>query len=72
MAPPKCAAFRVNAIDTTSAGDTFVGALACALTENKPLEEAALFANAAAALTCIKRGAQQAMPTREEVDEMLL
>jgi len=67
----KVRGFRVNAIDTTSAGDTFVGALACALTENNPLEEAALFANAAAALTCTKRGAQQAMPTREEVDEML-
>ena len=67
----KVRGFRVNAIDTTSAGDTFVGALACALTENKSLEEAALFANAAAALACIKRGAQQAMPTREEVDEML-
>ncbi len=67
----KVRGFRVNAIDTTSAGDTFVGALACALTENKPLEEAALFANGAAALTCTKRGAQQAMPTREEVDEML-
>lgn len=67
----KVRGFRVNAIDTTSAGDTFVGALACALTEGKPLEEAALFANAAAALTCTKQGAQQAMPTRQEVDEML-
>ncbi len=67
----KVRGFRVNAIDTTSAGDTFVGAWACALTENKSLEEAALFANAAAALACIKRGAQQAMPRREEVDEML-
>ncbi len=67
----KVRGFRVNAVDTTSAGDTFVGALACALTENLSLEEAALFANGAAALTCTKRGAQQAMPTREEVDEML-
>ncbi|RYX80798.1 ribokinase [bacterium] len=68
----KVRGFRVNAIDTTSAGDTFVGALACALTEGKSLEEATSFANAAAALTCTKRGAQQAMPTRAEIDEMLL
>ena len=67
----KVRGFRVNAIDTTSAGDTFVGALACALTEGKSLEDATHFANAAAALTCTKRGAQQAMPTRAEVDEML-
>lgn len=68
----KVRGFKVNAIDTTSAGDTFVGALACALTEGMSLEEATRFANAAAALTCIRIGAQQAMPTREEVEEMLL
>ena len=67
----KVRGFKVNAIDTTSAGDTFVGALACALTEGKSLEDAAYFANAAAALTCTKIGAQQAMPTREEVDAMV-
>lgn len=67
----KVRGFKVNAIDTTSAGDTFVGALACALTEGKSLEEATRFANAAAALSATKQGAQQSMPTREEVDEML-
>ena len=67
----KVRGFKVNAIDTTSAGDTFVGALACSLTEGKSLEDAALFANAAGALACTKIGAQQAMPTREEVDAML-
>lgn len=67
----KVRGFKVNAIDTTSAGDTFVGALACALTEGKSLEDATYFANAAGALTCTKIGAQQAMPTREEVDAML-
>ena len=67
----KVRGFKVNAIDTTSAGDTFVGALACALTEGKTIEDAAYFANAAAALTCTKIGAQQAMPTREEVDAMV-
>lgn len=67
----KVRGFKVNAIDTTSAGDTFVGAVACALTESKPLEDAVRFANAAAALSATKVGAQQSMPTREEVDEML-
>ena len=63
--------FKVNSVDSTSAGDTFVGALACALTEGKSLEESTRFANAAAALACTKTGAQQSMPTREEIDEML-
>jgi ribokinase len=67
----KVRGFKVNAIDTTSAGDTFVGALACALTEGKSLEDATFFANAAAALSATKVGAQQSMPTREEVDAML-
>lgn len=67
----KVRGFKVNAIDTTSAGDTFVGALACALTEGLALEEATRFANAAAALSATKVGAQQSMPTRAEVDEML-
>jgi ribokinase len=67
----KVSGYKVNAVDTTSAGDTFVGALACALTEGFTLENATLFANAAGALTCTKFGAQQSMPTRAEVDEMM-
>lgn len=67
----KVRGFKVNAIDTTSAGDTFVGALACGLTEEMSLEDATRFANAAAALSATKVGAQQSMPTRSEVDEML-
>ncbi|MBW3636053.1 MAG: ribokinase, partial [Armatimonadetes bacterium] len=47
----KVRGFKVNAIDTTSAGDTFVGALACGLTEEMSLEDATRFANAAAALS---------------------
>jgi ribokinase len=67
----KVRGFRVNAVDTTSAGDTFVGAVAWGLTHGKALEEAVHFANAAAALTCTRIGAQQAMPNREEVEELL-
>jgi ribokinase len=63
--------FAVRAIDTTSAGDTFTGALACALAEGQDLESAVLFANAAAALSATKEGAQISMPTRAEVDAKL-
>jgi ribokinase len=58
-------------VDTTAAGDTFAGALGCALAEGKDLEEAVLFANAAAALSATKQGAQISMPTRDEVDELV-
>jgi ribokinase len=63
--------YVVKAIDTTSAGDTFTGTLACLLAEGRGLEEAVSFANAAAALSATKQGAQISMPTREEVDEMV-
>ena len=67
----KVPGFIVKAIDTTSAGDTFTGAVACALAEGKNLDDAVLFANAAAALSATRTGAQISMPTREEVEEML-
>lgn len=63
--------FKIKAVDTTSAGDTFAGAIACALSEGQSLEDAVLFANAAAALTATKVGAQIAMPSREEAEHML-
>jgi ribokinase len=61
---------RVDAVDTTAAGDAFNGALAVALAERRPLREALAFANAAAALACTKRGAQPSLPTRAEVDRV--
>lgn len=63
--------FAVDAVDTTAAGDTFNAAFAVALTEGRALEEAARFANAAAALTCTRRGAQAALPSRAEVEDLL-
>ena len=65
------AGFAVEAVDTTAAGDTFNGALAVGLAEGKPLPEAARFANAAAALSTTKAGAQHSMPSRQEVERFL-
>jgi ribokinase len=62
---------KVEAIDTTAAGDTFNGALAVALAEGKTLEEAATFANCAAALSVTRLGAQASIPSRLEVDASL-
>jgi len=67
----KVPGFRVKAVDTTAAGDTFAGAVACALAEGQPLENAVRFANAAAALSATKQGAQSSIPTRAEVDQLL-
>jgi len=67
----KVPGFRVKAVDTTAAGDTFAGAVACALAEGQSLENAVRFANAAAALSATKHGAQVSMPTREEVERLL-
>jgi len=63
--------FRVQATDTTAAGDTFNGALAVALAEQRPIEEALAFANAAAALSVTRLGAQASIPSREEVEQFL-
>jgi ribokinase len=63
--------FKVKAIDTTAAGDTFNGALAVALAEKKPLRQAVRFANAAAALSVTKRGAQPSAPRRSDIEKLL-
>lgn len=63
--------YKVNAVDTTGAGDTYCGAFSVALAEGKPLEEAARFASAAAALAVTKMGAQTAIPLREETEAFM-
>ena len=63
--------FTVSVVDTTGAGDTFNGAFAAARCDGLPLKEAVRFANAAAALSVQKIGAQGGMPWRSEVEEML-
>jgi ribokinase len=59
----------VRAVDATAAGDEFNGALAVALSEGKALEEAARWANAAAAISVTRLGAQPSLPGRREVDD---
>lgn len=60
-------AYRVQSVDTTAAGDTFTGALASAITGGMALFEAVDFAQRAAAICVTRPGAQNAIPTREEV-----
>ncbi len=60
--------YKKKVVDTTGAGDTFNGALAVALIENKPLEEAVDFANLAGSFSVTGLGAQGAMPYRKELD----
>jgi ribokinase len=62
------AAYPVDAVDTTAAGDTFCGALTAALASGHPLAHALDRACAAAALACGRLGAQSSIPTRAEVD----
>ena len=63
--------FPVDVRDTTAAGDTFNAALAVALTDELPLVEALRFANAAAALSVTRVGAQASIPARAEVESFL-
>lgn len=63
--------FSVDSVDATGAGDAFTAAMAVALLEGNQWEEAGQFASAAAALTTTKLGAQDALPTREAVQDLL-
>ncbi len=60
-------AFKVKAIDTTAAGDTFCGALCVALSNGKPLVEAIRFGCKASSISVTRRGAQMSMPRLEEI-----
>ncbi|MGX5013008.1 ribokinase [Enterobacter asburiae] len=63
--------FKVKAIDTIAAGDTFNGALVTALLEGNVMDDAIRFAHAAAAIAVTRKGAQPSVPWRKEIDEFL-
>ncbi|EKT61414.1 ribokinase [Providencia sneebia] len=65
------AGFKVEAIDTIAAGDTFNGAYVTALLEGKNDTEAIIFAHAAAAIAVTRAGAQPSVPWRSEIDTFL-
>ena len=62
------AACPVEAVDTTAAGDTYCGALCVGLSEGLTLQEAAVFASKASALSVTRPGAQNSMPYRKEIN----
>src|SRR5205085_9054524 len=62
---------KVKTVDATGAGDAFAAGLAVALAEGRNYREAGILANAAAALTTTKLGAQPALPTRREVEAFI-
>lgn len=64
-------AYTVNVVDTTAAGDTYIGALVARLSQQDSLPNAMQYASAAAALTITKKGAQQSIPSKEEVIQFM-
>lgn len=64
-------AFKVDAVDTTGAGDAFNGGFIAALAEGQSLLDAARFGCATAALSVTRIGTAPAMPTRSEIDAFL-
>lgn len=62
-------AYKITPIDTTGAGDTFIGALVSQLAQNIPLPQALQFASFASSLACLKIGAQSSIPHYEEIQK---
>ena len=62
---------KVQAVDTTAAGDTFHGGFVTALSEGRPVLEAIRMGNMAASISVTRKGAQTSIPTREEVEALL-
>jgi ribokinase len=63
--------FKMKAIDTTAAGDVFNGVLAAVLLENSDIFKAVKFAQAAAAISVTRLGAQPSAPSKEEIDKFI-
>jgi ribokinase len=63
--------FKVDVVDTTAAGDAFIGGLAAALLKGKSMEEAVRYGNASGALAATKFGAQPSLQTAEDVQNLI-
>ncbi|AEH50559.1 ribokinase [Pseudothermotoga thermarum] len=64
-------AFKVQAVDTTAAGDVFNGAFAAEFERSKDVKRALIYASAAAAISVTRMGAQSSIPTHQEVMDFL-
>lgn len=64
-------AYPVKAVDTTAAGDTFIGAFAAARSRGRELEQSLQFATAASALTVSRHGAQESIPFEREIEHFI-
>jgi len=69
--PWRTAARSITPVDTTAAGDCFIGVLAAELVRGRPLPECMQRAGTAAALCCMRHGSQSSLPRHAETDEAL-
>lgn len=67
----KAEGFKVNAVDSTAAGDAFIAGLAVLLGNSRDIQEALRYANAVGAVTVTRPGAQDSIPTYREVEDFL-
>jgi ribokinase len=67
-----CPATKVHAIDTTAAGDAYLGALATALAEGQPVEQSLSLAAVAAGFAVTRLGAQPSLATRAELEQFII
>ncbi|WP_053955481.1 ribokinase [Inediibacterium massiliense] len=66
----KFKAHKVKAVDTTAAGDSFIGGVCVSLSEGKTIEEAIGYGSKVGALTVTKKGAQSSLPYKEEIEAL--